>query len=124
MKILVLLFLVFLGCQDESAKKSNYVLALDVDVDPDCRMSIYIDEDKTHFIIKRFSPDKLVTYDSYQGNLNYNLNAEKKKVYFDKLISPTSTRHAFRIVNRNLFINYQEKEQNKNLQYEKNLSCK
>ena len=122
--LLISLFTIFIGCQKESAESAKYILDLDVDVDPDCRLSIYIDEGQTHFIIKRFSPDKLVTHESYQGNLNYNLNAETKKIYFNKLISKTSTKHTFKIVNRNLFINYQEGDTNKNLQFERDLSCK
>ena len=90
-----ILIVIVSSCDNGETGNFQYELALDIAANPDCRINIYKDKAETHFIMKKFAPNQFVSHEAYQKNLNYNLNAESKKIQFDSMISGTSSSHQF-----------------------------
>tara|TARA_R100000656_G_scaffold81485_1_gene59682 strand:+ start:35 stop:478 length:444 start_codon:yes stop_codon:yes gene_type:complete len=94
--------------EDKSiVQEAQYSLRLNHMIDDQCRISLFVNKNENHFIVKTFTPRSIPSFESYIEEQDSNLKKEKSKFSIENTLEGKTKNHLFWIEGKNLIAKYQ-----------------
>ena len=88
-------------------QEAQYSLRLNHMIDDQCRVSLFVNKNENHFIVKTFTPRSIPSFENYIEEQDSNLKKEKNKFSIENTLEGKTKNHLFWIEGRDLIVKYQ-----------------
>ena len=88
-------------------QEAQYSLRLNHMIDDQCRVSLFVNKNENHFIVKTFTPRSIPSFENYIEEQDSNLKKEKNKFRIENTLEGKTKNHLFWIEGRDLIVKYQ-----------------
>ena len=93
------------GINRMPAREAQYSMRLNKGISKDCRITIFMNKNQTHFIRKDFTPNSLVSFQDFYANQDENLKLDSQKYILSESIGSNFKKVSFTLEqDKNIYI--------------------